>query len=125
RETGQVVRLDRGDEFVRAHAREQCDAELWADTADGDEVDEQLALARRLEAVELQRVFFYVRVDAQLNFRTRIFEVVKGRKRNAHFIADTRHVDNHGSRLFGKQCAAQVCNHLRRSIILTATGSSE
>src|SRR6185295_7060793 len=73
RETGQVVRLDRGDEFVRANAREQCDAKLWADTADGDEVDEQLALARRLEAVELQRVFFYVRVDAQLNFRTRIF----------------------------------------------------
>ncbi len=37
------------------------------DATDGNEVNKQFAFARGLETIKLQRVFFYVRVDAKLN----------------------------------------------------------
>ncbi len=71
----------------------------------------QLAFACGLETEKLQRIFAHVSVDTKLNSRTEIFEVVKSRERNGDFIADAADVDNHGSRLFGKQCAAEMRNH--------------
>src|SRR6185295_11609256 len=87
-------------------------------------MDEQLAFAGRLESVELQHVFFYVRVNEQVDFRLLIGEVVESRERNRDVIADAADVDNHLVRFFGKQCAAEMRNHCGRDCNRTERGSA-
>ena len=62
-------------------------------------LEEEFALARSFEAVQLQRVFADVRIDTKLHLRSVFPKFIKSRERNRDFITNAADIDNRRGRL--------------------------
>ena len=65
----------------------------------------------REEAVERQRVFANVRVDAQAHFGADVGKLGEGRHRDGDVIADAARLHNRLVRMFFEKNAAQMSEH--------------
>ena len=86
-------------------------AERGTDSTDADQFFKQRLFILRQEAVERERIFTHVSVNAEPHFGARIGQVREGGDRNGDVIADTSGFHDGLVRMFLKQNPAQLCNH--------------
>src|SRR5205085_1733200 len=109
-EAGRVAAHDRAPQVGDGRAGDDRERDLRPDAADGEELDEQLALAPIGEAVELQRVLAHVKVRLDRDL-VRGIALSDGRRRRMHEIADAPDIEHEALRRVGGGPAAEARDH--------------
>ena len=102
---------DGANQIRRRQAGEHLHRQLGPDAAHPDQLFEQRLFVRREKAVERQRVFANVRVDAQPHLRAGIGQMSERRDRDDDVIADAAGFDDRLVGMLLDQNAAQQSNH--------------